>query len=114
MDIALELQKLLERLRTEEVPYALCGGPALAVYGITRATEDIGLLVEERTLPQLRPVAERLGFRFNPQPLVLKDGGMKIYRLFKAAGEDLLLLDLLLVAPLTQPAWDSQRELETE
>lgn len=112
MDLFEEFRNLLVTLRREEVPYALCGGLALAIYGITRATEDIDVLVDERSLPQLRAAAERLGFRFDPQPLVFKEGGVKIYRLFKAAGED--LLDLLLVTPLTQPAWDSQREMETE
>jgi hypothetical protein len=114
MDLFEELKNLLGSLRREGVPYALCGGLALAVYGITRATDDIDLLVEERSLAQLRAVAEQLGFRFQPQPLVFKDGGVKIYRLFKTAGEDFLLLDLLLVTPLTHPAWDGRREVETE
>lgn len=39
---------------------------------------------------------------------------MKIYRLFKAAGEDLLVLDLLLVTPLTQPAWTTRRQMDTD
>jgi hypothetical protein len=44
MDIVAERKRLLETLRRESVLYALCGGFALAVYGITRATEDIDLL----------------------------------------------------------------------
>ena len=81
MDLFEELRNLLASLRQENVAYALCDGLALAVYGITRATEDIDVLVEERSLPQFRAAAERLGFRFDPQPLVFKDGGVKIYRL---------------------------------
>jgi hypothetical protein len=114
MDIFEELKKLIEALRREDIPYALCGGLALAVYGITRATEDIDLLVPEPALPRVRALAEELGFRFDPEPAVFKDGGVTIYRLFKTAGEEVLLLDLLLVTPLTQPAWDTQREVDTE
>ena len=114
MDLFEELRNLIASVRREGVPYALCGGLALAVYGITRATEDIDILVEEGSIPQLRAAAERLGFRFDSRPLVFKDGGVKIYRLMKVAGEDVLLLDLLIVTPLTQPAWDGQREMETE
>ena len=114
MDIFEELRQLIEALRRDDVPYALCGGLALAVYGITRATEDIDLLVEESALARVRAVAERQGFRFDPQPMVFKAGGVKIYRLFKTAGQDFLLLDLLLVTPLTQPAWETRRQVDTD
>lgn len=114
MDLFDELRELLDGLRREGVPYALCGGLALAVYGIARATEDIDLLVEEAALPRLRSVAETLGFRFDPRPFEFKDGGVRIYRLVKARGEDLVVLDLLLVTELTRPAWESRRQVETE
>ena len=114
MEIVQELQKLIDALRKASIPYALCGGFGLAVYGITRATEDIDLMVEEGSLPGIRELARQLGFRFNPQPLVFKDGGVQIYRLHKTEGEDFLVLDLLLVTPLTQPAWENQRPVETD
>lgn len=113
MDLFEELRKLIVSLREAPVPYALCGGLALAVYGITRATEDIDLLVKQSDLPQLRGVADRLGFRFDPEPFVFKDGGVMIFRLVKTVGEDFLVLDVLIVSPLTQQAWESQREVET-
>src|SRR5437870_135840 len=87
MDIYDELHNLLEALRRHRVAYALCGGLAMAVYGIVRATEDIDLLVEEPGLRKVREVAEGLGFRFGPKPLVLKRGRIKIYRMLKLAGE---------------------------
>jgi hypothetical protein len=113
MDIYDELRKLLQRLERDRVPYALCGGLALAVYGIVRATEDIDLLVEEPILPRLRALAEVLGFRFDPKPLVLRGDQITIYRLFKISGEDVLLLDLLLVTDLTRTAWATRQPLET-
>ena len=114
MDLFVELRDLLDGLRREKVSYALCGGLALAVYGIMRATEDIDLLIEETELPKLRGVAEALGFRFDPRPFEFKDGSVRIYRLVKARGEDLVVLDLLLVTELTRPAWESRRQVETE
>ena len=114
MDLFQELQNLLATLRRESVPHALCGGLALAVHGLVRATEDIDLLVEETALPGLRAAVEPLGFRFDPQPMTFQNGGVIIYRLLKTAGEDFVLLDLLLVTPLTQPAWDTRRVAETD
>ena len=114
MDIFEELQGLLKALHSDGVPYALCGGLALAVYGITRATEDIDILVEDASLPKLRAVADRLNFRFNPTPLILRNGTVKIHRLFKTAGEDLLVLDLLLVTAATEPAWHTRYEVQTD
>jgi hypothetical protein len=114
MDIFEELRDLLQGLQRDSVPYALWGGLALAVHGIIRATEDIDLLIEETNLPQVRAVAERLGFRLDPTPLDFQNGQLKINRLFKAAGEDLLVLDLLLATPLTQAAWTTRRQMDTD
>ena len=43
-----------------------------------------------------------------------RGGDVRIYRLHKTEGEDLLVLDLLVVTPATQAAWDSRREVETD
>jgi hypothetical protein len=111
MDIYQELQTLLASLRHENVCYALCGGLALAVYGITRATQDIDLMVEESALPRVRAVAERLGFRFDPGLLLFREGQIRIQRMFKT---DYLVLGLLLVTPLTESAWRTRQQVETE
>ena len=114
MSLYEELQQLLRALESNGVTYALCGGLAMAVYGIVRATEDIDLLVEETGLPQVRAVAESLGFRLDKKPLIFKQGQIKIHGLLKAtAGEDFLLLDLLLVTSLTHPAWATRHSVET-
>jgi len=62
MDIYDELRSLLKALQRHGVSYALCGGLAMAVYGIVRATEDIDLLVEEPGLRKVREVGRALGF----------------------------------------------------
>ena len=50
MDTFDELRNLLQSLQGDGVPYALCGGLALTVHGIIRATEDIDLLIHLKPL----------------------------------------------------------------
>jgi hypothetical protein len=114
VDIFEEFKKLLEMLRRENLPYALCGGLALAVYGITRATEDIDLIIEESSLPRIRELAASLGFRFDPRPMVFKEDAVRIYRMYKTEGEDFLVLDLLLVTESTKAAWEGRRQVQTQ
>lgn len=44
MDLFQEFKALIGTLRESEIEYALCGGFALSVYGIVRATEDVVIL----------------------------------------------------------------------
>ena len=46
MDLRKELNQLVETLHQEEIPYALCGGMALAVHGHPRFTQDLDLLID--------------------------------------------------------------------
>jgi hypothetical protein len=44
MDLFDELKALITGLRESGLEYALCGGFALSVYGIVRATEDLDII----------------------------------------------------------------------
>lgn len=116
MDLFDELHKLIETLRVAGMEYALCGGFALAAHGIVRATEDIDLMIEETGLFKLRAAVEPLGFLFQPQPLLFKDGQVRIYRLIKTQppGPDFLVLDVLTVTRATRQAWETRRLLDTD
>jgi len=46
MDILEELKELIKKLNQEEIEYALCGGLAMAIYALPRATLDIDILIE--------------------------------------------------------------------
>ena len=46
-----ELRGILEALESAQVPYALVGGLAVAVWGAPRATKDIDLLIRREDLP---------------------------------------------------------------
>lgn len=54
MDLYDELKDLVSALHAHEIPYALCGGLALAVHGIPRSTIDIDLMVENTNQVQIR------------------------------------------------------------
>jgi hypothetical protein len=45
LDLYAELSALILRFERDAVPYALCGGMAMAVHGFVRATEDIDILL---------------------------------------------------------------------
>ena len=62
MDIIGELREITARLDQERVEYALCGGLAMAIYALPRATLDIDLLIQVDSLAQARHAVEPLGF----------------------------------------------------
>ncbi|MEI6634671.1 MAG: nucleotidyl transferase AbiEii/AbiGii toxin family protein [Chlamydiota bacterium] len=74
-----ELKGLLASLRAHEIPYALCGGLALAVHGIPRSTIDIDLLVEKKMLEKVRNLAHRLGFTVDSGVMRMKKGAIQIH-----------------------------------
>lgn len=116
MDLYHELKKLVSALRARKIPYALCGGLALAVHGIPRSTIDIDLMVEKKTLGEAREIARGLGFTVDTGVMRMKKRAIQIYRLVKpdpAAG-DMLILDLILVTPRLRDAWDTREIRDSE
>ena len=67
MDLRTELNELLDSLDAMQIPYALCGGLALAIYGLPRFTQDIDLLIQESDLASACAAAERVGFTVETQ-----------------------------------------------
>jgi hypothetical protein len=115
VDLFAEFESLIRALNAANLDYAVCGGFALAVHGFPRATQDVDLLLPEASLPALRSAVEPLGYRFEPRPLDLAGGRVRIYRLTKFAGIDheALLLDILTVTPATRNAWDGRLIVES-
>jgi hypothetical protein len=64
MDFFLEIKNLTAALDAAGVDYALCGGVALAIHGVPRATQDIDLLVRPEDLAS-RQTTEIEGGRMN-------------------------------------------------
>lgn len=59
MDLREELNRLIESLNEEHIPYALCGGMAFAVHGHPRFTQNLDLLIRETDLERMIEVAAR-------------------------------------------------------
>lgn len=116
MDILDELKKLIAKLNAENIQYALCGGLAMAVYALPRATLDIDLLVEESSLEVTRRAVHDLGFTLKAAPMEFHGGKVHIHRVSKidpGTGE-ILILDLLIVTPEIKSAWDTRTKVEWE
>ena len=96
-----ELQSLIVSLEAQDVPYALCGALALAVHGHPRATLDIDLLALTGGSERIRRCAREVGFTLQAAPMELAAGRVRIERFSKPfpGEEDVLLLDVLSVAP---------------
>jgi hypothetical protein len=112
IDLLAELRAILERLDKEQVPYALCGGIAMAIHGYPRATVDIDLLVPPENLPGVLEAVRPLGFDIPANPMSFRGGTVEIRRISKVRpGEPVLCLDILLVTPTLQEAWKSRLKM---
>ena len=116
MNILDELQKLITKLKQEKIEYALCGGLAMAIYALPRATLDIDLLIEAGSLESTRHAVNDLGFTFEAVPMEFHKGKIHIRRLSKIEPDtgETLILDLLIVTPAIKTAWDSRTKVEWE
>lgn len=97
-----ELLGVIAELDRDAVPYALCGGLAVAVHGHPRATKDMDLLILERDLERARAAVKRAGFTLPALPMTFRrpDGAKQvIHRIPKIVDEDPLTVDLLIVGP---------------
>jgi hypothetical protein len=116
LDLFDELRALTAKLDSSGISYALCGGLAMAVYGRTRATVDIDLLIPEEYQEAAEAVARGLGFALTAAPMSFAGGAIEIRRISKLDPDtrDLLMLDLLIVTAPISDVWATRRELEWE
>ncbi len=116
LDIYDELKNLISGLAQNRIAYALCGGLALAVHGITRATVDIDILIPSEAVDDAIRLARESGFVVEAAPMSFAGGSVIIRRLSKVDPEsgDLLSLDLLVVTQVLLRAWESRIEIGWE
>jgi hypothetical protein len=111
-DLEQELDRLRRELSAASIEYALCGGLAVGVYGLARATVDIDLLIRPEDEEAVYDVVAPLGFTLKARPMNF-GGGARIRRISKIdpADGEVLILDLLLVTPEFQDVWDTRKRL---
>lgn len=114
LDLFEELVALIDALESRRIEYAVCGGLAMAIWGLPRATVDIDLLIERESLTAVEDVAALLGYTFKANPMTFSEGAIVIHRVTKIDpdGGDVLMLDLLLVTPAVADAWQNRTRVE--
>jgi hypothetical protein len=113
MDFFQELKDLTSALDAGAVDYALCGGVALAIHGVPRATQDIDILVRPEDLARLRETARGCGFMLESVPMDLSSG-ITIQRFTKLVDGQPLMLDALVVRGPLDRAWEGRQSAEIE
>lgn len=115
VDLEEELQRVIDALASAQVPYALCGGLALAVHGVPRATKDIDLLVRDEDLPGAFEALARAHFtlRAGPIPVGVRTGTPQtLHRATRIIEGVPCSVDLLSVSASYQAAWESRITVE--
>ena len=112
-DFFQELKNLTDSLEANQIDYALCGGVALAIHGVPRATQDIDFLVRPETIERLRQVVRDCGFTLESLPMDFSSG-ITIQRFTKLIKGQPLMLDALLVGPALERAWADRQTAEIE
>ena len=110
MDLLDQMKQLIGALDAAGVPYALCGGLAMAVHRFPRATMDIDLLIEESSLERAKVIAGELGYTVDVGLMQFAGGRVKLYRVTSIDSEsaEVLPLDLLLVTSEMRAVWETR------
>jgi hypothetical protein len=113
VDLFQELRNLTAALEADGLDYALCGGVALAIHGVPRATQDIDLLLRPENLARLRDAIRGCGFTLESLPMDFASG-ITIQRFTKLIDGQPLMLDVLLVSDALETVWASRQHAEYE
>ena len=113
MDLFQELKDVTAALEADGIDYALCGGVALAIHGVPRATQDIDLLLRPENLARLRDAIRGCGFTLESLPMDFASG-ITIQRFTKLVDGQPLMLDILLVSGALENVWASRQCAEYE
>lgn len=111
MDLFAELVALVQAFELAGLDYALCGGVALAVHGLPRATKDIDVLVRAEDLARIRELASSSGFTVEALPMTFSSSGITVHRFTKFAAGEALMLDVLIADGPLEAVWGTRERL---
>jgi hypothetical protein len=111
-----EFKSITESLSDAGIDYAVCGGWAMAIHGLPRATIDIDLLILSYDLEKAWKIANDLGYDVEGLPLHFADGAIEIRRISKIdPGSNLLFtIDFLLVTEALAEVWEDRELVDWE
>ncbi len=109
-DIYAELKRIINALNENDVEYAVCGGWAMAIHGVPRATIDIDLLISADSLEKVFEIAKVNDYWLEGLPMSFHNGQIEIRRISKIDDETgfVLMLDLILVTPEIIDVWQNK------
>ena len=110
IDVYAELKRILNALDENKIEYAVCGGWAMAIHGVPRATVDIDLLIPADSLEKVFDIARSNDYWLEGLPMTFNNGQTEIRRISKIDDETgfVLTLDLLLVTPEIIDIWENK------
>lgn len=116
LDIIAELEAIIDALDAAGVDYAVCGGLAVGILGLPRATKDIDLLIRREDIDGARRAVKAIGFDIPAKRMVFRQGSpdeQEMHRQSKLDPDtnDLLPLDLLVVMPMFEEVWATRIEV---
>lgn len=114
MDLLGELASLCLALEQRGLEYAICGGVALAIHGVPRATRDIDLLAREADLDAIRLTLQDLGFTVETLPMTFSSSGITVRRFTKLLEVEPLMVDVLIADGPLAAVWDDRELVEWE
>ncbi len=106
-----ELRGLIEILNRERIPYAVCGGVAVAFYGYVRTTQDIDILVRKEDVERISTAVREQDFVVDAGRIPFNVGApeqREIHRISKIIDDQILTLVLLLVDVALHSIWDGR------
>jgi hypothetical protein len=109
-----EFKSITQALNDAGIEYAVCGGWAMAIHGLPRATIDIDLLIAAEDLGRAWELAKRNDY--DVEGLPLNFGAVEIRRISKVDPESkrLYTLDFLLATDDLREIWSDRREVAWE
>ena len=116
LDLYEEFRSIIKTLERHNLEYAVCGGLAVALHGLQRATMDIDLLILASSLEAISQAVAKLGYDIKGLPMTFKGGAVEIRCISKIdpASGDLMRLDLLLVTPEVEQVWHTRQQTAWE
>jgi hypothetical protein len=109
-DIDAELEAIVRALTARRLPYAVCGGIAVAVHGHPRATTDIDIIVAAETVDAVVETVRGLGYTLEAAPMRFSSG-IEVRRISRVESGELFTLDLMPVTDVLREVWDGRAQV---
>ena|SRR5436190_24360021 len=111
-----EFNAITEALNRAGIDYAVCGGWAMAIHGLPRATIDIDLMVRAEDVERAFSVARVNGYEVEGLPLSFDNGAFELRRISKIDKErrELVTLDFVLVTDAYKDVWENREDVDSQ